>query len=108
MTGKIGAFVAFDVDRRRPRAIFVIQLPAGDPADIALLERWRLVHRRDLLNGGVIVLFVEQDDAVICSDKIVWLDLARLESALIEIAKFDFENRGPRRFCDARRNHTCR
>jgi len=58
MAGKVSAFITFDFDRRRPGALFVIEFSGADRADIAVLEGWRLVDRRNLLSCGVIVLFI--------------------------------------------------
>src|SRR6266567_989819 len=96
MARKVSAFVTFDLDRRRPRALFMIQLSAADPPDIAVLKRWRLVHRGKFLNGGVIVLFVEQDDALVSNDKVVGRNFAALFGARFQIGEFDFEDGAPR------------
>src|SRR5260370_17408202 len=71
MAGKISAFVPFDLDGRRPRALFMIQLSAGAPTHISVLKRWRLVHRGVFLIGVFIVLFVQHNDPITSLDKVL-------------------------------------
>src|SRR5437667_10792895 len=106
MAGKVSAFVTSDVARRRLTAIFMSKRSADDPMDIALIKYRRLVHGGNSLNGGVIVLLVQQDHSIICDDEIIRPNFTLLQRTRFEIGKFDFENRTPRHFGNARCNHS--
>ena len=85
MTGtvarQISAFVPFGLDCRSVGAFLKVQLAARDRADIALFKVGRLLHCGNLLSGRVVVFFVQQNNAIIGRDKILWRNVTALLGA---------------------------
>jgi len=57
MARLINATIAFQADCRFPQNLLVLKAAGSDSVNVVRLEFWRLVHRRNILNGAVVVLF---------------------------------------------------
>ena len=79
----------------------MFEAAAGDAIDAIRFEFRRLVHRRNLPDGCVIVLFIKEDDAVWSHHKIFRPNLALFLGARFEINEYNFENLAALHFRDA-------
>src|SRR5205809_3878954 len=91
----INAKVAFQFDCRFPLPLLVFEAAAGDAVNVVRFESRRFVHGGNFLSGSVIILSVQQSDAVICDDEIIRSNLPLLRRTRFKIDEFDFENRAP-------------
>jgi hypothetical protein len=66
---------------------------AGDAIDGIRLKFRRLVHRRNLPGGCIIVLFIKKDDPVWSHDKIFRPNLALFLGARFEISEYNLKAR---------------
>ena len=105
VTGRIRTYVSFGLDFRPVSAFLEIHFAAIDGANVALLEIWRLFHRRDFLCCRIVVLVVEKNNAVVGRDKIQWHDLSLLFRARFRIGELNFEDRAPGHAGDACGDH---
>ena len=54
----VNAEVAFQFDGRFPLAFLVLEVTAGDAVKVVRVEFRRFIECRNLLSGGVVILFV--------------------------------------------------